>query len=70
MKTNTHFFIISPSVLLRMNNTSHKVVGKIKTHISFPITFFFNLAVYEILWKHTVKPERPQMTVQRMSIAC
>jgi len=48
-----------------------KVVGKIKTHISITIIFFFgSRAVYEILWKYNVQPDRPQMTVQRMRIAC
>ena len=30
--------------------------------------FFENRAVYEIGWKNTVKPGRPQMTVLRMRI--
>ena len=38
-----------------------KVVDKIKTHILCSIFFFFeNRAVYEIMWKNTVQPERPQ----------
>jgi hypothetical protein len=34
--------------------------------------FFFspeNRAVYEIVWKNTVKPDGPQMTVWRMRIS-
>jgi len=30
---------------------------------------FENLAVYEIMWKNTVEPRRPQMTIWRMRIA-
>jgi hypothetical protein len=29
-----------------------------------------NLAVYEILWKNIVQPERPQMTIWDMRIEC
>ena len=34
--------------------------------------FFFskNRAVYEVMWKNTVLPDRPQMTIWRMRIAC
>jgi len=35
--------------------------------------FFFsfeNRAVYEIMWKNIVQPDRPQMTIWRMPIAC
>jgi len=37
---NYTFLIISRSFLLTMNNVSHKVVEKIKTHILCPMTFF------------------------------
>jgi len=49
-----------------------KVVQKIKIHILCSLTFFFleTRAVYEIMWKNTVQPDRPQMTVWRMRIAC
>ena len=48
-----------------------KIVGKIKTHISCSITFFpENRAVYEITWKNIAEPDRPQMTIWRMRIAC
>jgi hypothetical protein len=48
------------------------VVDKIKTHIFCSIIFFFfeNCAVYEIMWKNIVEPDRPQMTIWRMRIAC
>jgi hypothetical protein len=39
---------------------------KIKTHISCSITFFF----YEMMWKHTVELDGPQMTIWLMRIAC
>jgi hypothetical protein len=51
-----------------------KVVEKIKTHILCSVTFSFffcfeNRAVYEIMWKNTVQPDRPQMAIWRMRIA-
>jgi len=34
------------------------------THFAFDNFFFENRAVYEIMWKHIVQPDRPQMTVE------
>jgi hypothetical protein len=31
---------------------------------------FENLAVYEIIWKNILEPDRPQMTIRRMRTAC
>jgi hypothetical protein len=48
-----------------------KIVGTIKTHILFSIIFFSeNRVVFEVKWKNTVEPDRPQMTIWRMRIAC
>jgi len=63
------FFILSHSVLLEWEIIHTAVVHKIKTGISCSITFF-NHAVYEIKWKNTVEPVRPQMEIWRMLIAC
>ena len=47
-----------------------KFVEAIKTHIFVSITFFFeNRTVYEIMWKNTVQPYEPHMTIWRMHIA-
>jgi hypothetical protein len=32
--------------------------------------FFENRALYEIMWKNTVEPDKPQMTTWRVRIAC
>ena len=40
-----------------------KVVENIETHILCFVTFSENLAIYEIMWKNMVEPERPQMTI-------
>ena len=47
------------------------VVEKNKTHVLCSKTFFFeNHAVYEIMWKNTLKSGRPQITIWRMSNTC
>jgi hypothetical protein len=51
-------------ILLRMRNVSDKFAEKIKTHILRSNTFFpENRAVYEVMWKNMVEPDRPQMTI-------
>jgi len=51
-------------------NASDYIVGKIKTHILCAITLFFqNRAVYEIMWKNSVEPQRPQIRTWRIGIA-
>ena len=41
-----------------------KVVEKVKIHILCPITFFSEKpAVYDMMMKNVVEPERPQMTI-------
>jgi hypothetical protein len=50
-----------------------KAVEKLKnTHFMFSNFFISpeNRAVYEILWKNIVEPDRPQMTIWRMRVAC
>ena len=32
--------------------------------------FFLNRTVYDIMWKNTAEPKRPQMTIWRKHIAC
>ena len=32
--------------------------------------FFENRAIYEITWKNTVQPDRPQMTIRLVRFAC
>jgi hypothetical protein len=48
-----------------------KDVEKNKTDF-MPINFFLldNRAVYELMWKDVVDPNRPQMAIRRMSFAC
>ena len=47
-----------------------KFAEKTKRHFMF--TFFppENCAVYEIMWKHMVGPDRPQMKIHRKHAHC
>ena len=51
------------SVIFRMRNVSDKSCRENPN-------FSENGAVYEIMWKNGVEPERPQVTTFRMRIAC
>jgi hypothetical protein len=47
-----------------------KVVEKINTHYALNNSFFpENRAVYEIMWKNIVEPDRAQMTIRHMRIS-
>jgi hypothetical protein len=47
-----------------------KAVDNVRTNFMFSNVCFFreNRAVYEIMWKYVVEPDRPQMTVWRMRV--
>jgi len=51
-----------------MLQTNALVIIKIQILSSVTLSFE-NRAVYEIIWKHIVEADRPQMTVWRMRIA-
>ena len=71
MKTNLHFRSYLAQFSLESEMFQAEVVEKIKTHILCSVTFFLeNRAVYyEIMWKNTVQPDRPQMAIWRICIA-
>jgi len=72
MKTNVHFVIVSLSILLKLRNVSDKICRENQTHVTFSDLFFFffeNRAVYEIMWKNILEPDRPQMGIWHMRIA-
>jgi len=58
------FLIIPPSVLHRMKNVPNRICRKNKKHILCSITIFFlkNRVIYGVMWKSTVKQDRPHMT--------
>jgi hypothetical protein len=40
-------------------------------HTFYVKTLFFEIhGIYKVMWKNTVEPGRPQMTIWRMRIAC
>jgi len=54
-----------------MKNVAHKIYGETLTHFMFNnFLFFENRGFYEIMWKNTVEPDRPQMIIWRMCTAC
>ena len=65
------FMVISCSVLLTMRNVSEKGCRENQKKCFKFSNFFFseNRVVYEIMWKSTVQPDRPQMTIWRIRIA-
>jgi len=65
------FFIISRSNC-SYNEKYFRQKLWIKSKSTFCVQqhFFENRAVYEIMWKNTVQPDRPKMTIWRMRIAC
>jgi hypothetical protein len=49
--------------LIEQEMFQKKVEEKMKTHFMFSNLFLENRVVYEIMWKNTVQPDRPQMTI-------
>ena len=72
MKTNVRFWSYLAQFWVEWEMFQTKAVEKIKTHISFSITFFFRKAYH--LWDNVenmiVQPVRLQMTTMRMRITC
>jgi hypothetical protein len=64
------FFIVSRSVLLRMRNIPDNLCTKSKHTIYVQWSFLEIPAIYETVWKSNVCPDRPQMIIRRMVIAC
>jgi len=63
-------FIISRPVIVKMGNVSHKSCRNSKHTFDVQSFVFENHAVHAIMWENTVQPDRPQMRIQRMRIAC
>jgi hypothetical protein len=63
MKTSTRFFChISFSSSQNEKRCRQNVVEKIRTYILY-VVIFFNRALCDIMWKNTVEPGRPLMTL-------
>jgi hypothetical protein len=61
----------SRSVILRIKNVSDKQFGE-KQNAHFIFSNFFSKIIpfYDTMWKNTVQPDRPQMIILHMRIAC
>jgi len=53
-----------------MRNVSATFVAKFKHTFYAQRHFPENRAVYGIMWKYMVQPDRPQMAIRRMILAC
>jgi hypothetical protein len=62
MKTCVHLWLYLAQFFLEWEMFQIEVVGKTKTHILCSVTFSENHAIYEIMWKGMVEPDRPRMT--------
>jgi hypothetical protein len=71
MKTNIHFCLYLAEFFLEREMFRTKLVGKIETHTLCALAFYpENHVVYAIMWKSVVEPDRTQMAVWRMRVAC
>ena len=65
------FLIISRSFLLRIRNVWGKICGENQnTHFIQQLFFFQIRAIYEIMWKNIIEPDRPQMTINTAHAHC
>ena len=65
MKTNIHFGSYRAQFFLEWQRCGEK-----QTHILSSTTGLKNRAVCEKMWKNNAQPDRPQMKIRRMRIAC
>jgi hypothetical protein len=66
-----YIMMISSRIHHRMRNVSDKrCTENQNTHFMSNNFFSKSRAVYEIMWKIIVQPDRPQMTIWRMGIVC
>jgi len=70
MKMNTYLLSHLAQVLLEWEMLQTNLVVKIKTYISFEITFSKMPAFWKNLKKYIVEPYKPQITKWRMRILC
>ena len=69
MKTNIRF-LSHLAVILRMRNVSDKICTEnLNTYFMFNYVLL-SRAIYEIMWKNRIEPDRPQMKIRRLRIAC
>jgi hypothetical protein len=65
MNTRTHFLSYLAQLFVEREILQTKIAEKIKTHLSCSATSVSeSRAVYEIMYKNKVQPDRPQMTLK------
>jgi len=65
------FMILSRWILLGTRNVSGKSCRESQNAHFLPKNLFSeNCLSYEIIWKNTIAPDWPQMTIWRMRFAC
>ena len=70
MNTNTHLWPYLAHLFVQWEIFQTNVAKMVKSHILCSATFFEHHAVHEILWKTMVQPDRSQMTIWPMRMAC
>jgi hypothetical protein len=69
-QTNIQFWSYLAQFFLEWEDVSEEICKK-KQNTYFTFIFFFeNRAAYDITWKNTVQPDRPQMENWHMPIVC
>jgi hypothetical protein len=63
MKNNIYLRSYVTQFFLKLKMFGTNLVEKIKTRILCSITFFGNRAIYEIMWKNCVEPDRSHMAI-------
>jgi hypothetical protein len=58
-----YIYKLSPWILLKMINVSDKSYREDQNTSYFQLRFSESRAVYEVMWKNMVEPDRPQMTI-------
>ena len=61
VKTDIHFWSYPAQFFIEWEMSQTEVVEKIKTHFMFNNLLFESRAIYGIMWKNIVGPDRPQM---------
>ena len=65
MRTNIHFWSHIAKFFFEREMFRTKFAEETKIHILFSTIFFENRAIYGVIWKTTVEPNRSHMTIWR-----
>jgi hypothetical protein len=68
MHEDQYTFLLHLAHFLEWETFQTKFVEKITTHFLHSINFPENRAIYEIMWKNIVEPDRPQMAIHKFNV--